>query len=131
MIPNWLAVGLGGFIGAVLRYAVAGLMQRRFAMFLPAGTLAVNVIGCFVIGLAMTWFSGRGEHLSTWRFFLVTGILGGFTTFSAFGYEFVALLHNGDMRSATWTILAHLVLCIAGVELGRIFAQRLFVSPGF
>lgn len=130
MIPNWLAVGLGGFLGSVLRYVLSGLMQRRFPAFLPAGTLAVNVIGCFVIGLAMTWFSGRGEHLSTWRFFLITGVLGGFTTFSAFGYEFVTLLHAGETRTATGTILAHLVLCFASVELGRMIAQRVFVSPG-
>lgn len=124
MIPNWLAVGLGGFAGAVLRYLVSGVMQRRFSAFLPAGTLAVNVIGCLLIGAAMTWFSGKGEHLSSWRFFLVTGVLGGFTTFSAFGYEFVSLLHAGEMRTAIWTIVGHFVLCIAAVELGRMVAMR-------
>ncbi|MFN0196271.1 MAG: fluoride efflux transporter CrcB [Planctomycetaceae bacterium] len=123
MIPHWLAVGFGGFLGAVLRHVLTGVVHRRFPAFLPAGTLAVNVIGCFVIGIAMTFFSGRGEHLSTWRFFLVTGILGGFTTYSAFGYETVQLWHSGDARSAMWTIAGHLVLCFAAVECGRIIAH--------
>ena len=82
------------------------------------------MIGCFIIGLAMTWFSGRGEHLSAWRFFLVTGLLGGFTTYSAFGYETVTLAHQGDLRSVVWTVFAHLFLCFAAVELGRILATR-------
>lgn len=130
MIPNWIAVGLGGFAGAVLRYVLSGVIQRRFPAFVPAGTLAVNIIGCFVIGIAMTWFSGRGEHLSAWRFFLVTGVLGGFTTFSAFGYEFVTLLHVGESRAAAWTVLGHLLLCFAAVELGRLVALRLFATLG-
>src|SRR3982751_5831062 len=85
---NLLLVGTGGFLGSVFRYLLGGAATQIAANSrLPVGTLVVNVVGCLVIGMLAAF----GEQLRPWsegaRFFLFTGVLGGFTTFSAFGYE--------------------------------------------
>jgi len=94
-VGNFLWVGLGGFIGAVARYAVAVAMGPAATLRFPWPTFTVNVLGCLAIGLLAGYFTRvpAPEHL---RLFLVTGILGGFTTFSAFGVESLGLLRRGD-----------------------------------
>ena len=123
-----LAVGCGGFLGAVARYALTGLMHRRFPAFLPAGTLLVNVLGCLVIGVLMALVRERvllSGH-ETLRFFLITGILGSLTTFSTFGFETVELIQESNLRLAAWNVAGNLVLGLAavwfGLWLGRMFA---------
>lgn len=91
MAQQILLVGLGGCIGSVARYLVSTWVQSRSASLFPFGTLAVNVLGCLLIG-ALMGLSVERESLSpNLRLLLVTGVLGGFTTFSAFGYETLAL----------------------------------------
>lgn len=123
-----LAVGLGGFVGATARYALTGLMHRKFPAFLPAGTLLVNVLGCLAIGVLMVLVKERvllSGH-ETLRFFLITGILGSLTTFSTFGYETVELIHESNLRLAAWNVTGNLVLGLAavwfGIWLGRLVA---------
>ncbi len=87
-----LVVGTGGFIGAVSRYTITGLVHRALTVremtrFLPAGTLVVNVIGCFLIGILMAFVTTRQLVNDRAKLFLITGILGSLTTFSTFGYE--------------------------------------------
>ncbi len=116
-----LAVGLGGFIGAIARYALTGLMQRKFPEFFPAGTLLVNVLGCLVIGVLMAFVVKERGTLSdheTLRLFLITGILGSLTTFSTFGYETVQFIQDSNLRMATWNVAGNLVLGFAAVWLG-------------
>lgn len=117
-----IAVGLGGFLGAVARYVLSGLMQRAAPAFLPAGTLLVNVLGCFAIGIAMALVTERVLVSESVRLFLVTGILGGLTTFSAFGWETVELLREREPRLALLNVAANLVLGFAAVWLGRTVA---------
>ena len=114
-----LIVGLGGFIGSIARYKLGELIfhmtaQGRF----PFGTLAVNVLGCLVVGV-LAGFAERhnlfGQEL---RLFLFTGLLGGFTTFSAFGLETVHLIRRGDLGIAALYVGASVVLGIAAVWLG-------------
>ena len=83
-----LLVGAGGFVGSVLRYGLSGAVHRLlpFAAF-PYGTLAVNVVGCLAIGLLAGWSEARQVIGPELRLFLFIGLLGGFTTFSTFGYE--------------------------------------------
>ena len=93
-----LLVGLGGFVGSVGRYKLGGTILHHAAQWrFPLSTFLVNVTGCFVIGL----LAGRVEHRDLFspetRLFLFTGVLGGFTTFSAFGYEGVFLLRRGEL----------------------------------
>ena len=123
-----LAVGLGGFAGAVLRYAITGWVQHRFPTFLPAGTLAVNVLGCLVIGFLMTIIIDQPAGNEAWiphsvRLFLITGILGSLTTFSAFGYETVELFREDRIRLALWNVAGNMGLGLPAVCLGRLAAR--------
>src|SRR5436305_1903512 len=93
---NILLVGAGSFIGGICRYLMAQAVQLRFFTVFPYGTLSVNITGCFIIGVIY----GMTEkfHLAPeWRLLLATGICGGFTTFSAFSFETISLLKDGQM----------------------------------
>ncbi|MFQ5730929.1 MAG: fluoride efflux transporter CrcB [Planctomycetaceae bacterium] len=116
---NLLAVGAGGFVGAILRYGISGLLQKKFPHFTPAGTLAVNVLGCVCIGALMAVVTARQDQFSPrLQLFLVTGILGSLTTFSTFGYETVELLREQEYRPAFWNVAANLALGLPAVWLG-------------
>ena len=119
-----LLVGIGGFLGSISRYLVSGLVQRLIpAASFPLGTLAVNVVGCLVIGLA----AGAAEHRhsldETTRALFFIGFLGGFTTFSTFGYETYALARNSDMLGAAANITLHVVAGLGAVWLGFSLAR--------
>ncbi|MEX0714955.1 MAG: fluoride efflux transporter CrcB [Planctomycetaceae bacterium] len=111
-------VGTGGFLGAIGRYVVTGLMHRRFPGFLPAGTLAVNLIGCLAIGVLMELVIQQKLSAGPWRLFVVTGLLGSLTTFSAFGYETVELMREEDFRRALWNVTGNVLLGCAAVAAG-------------
>jgi len=87
MIKVLMIIGTGGFIGSISRYLVQQLMQEKFDTTFPIGTMAVNILGSFIIGLVYA-LSERGDILSPeWRLFLAVGLCGGFTTFSSLAYE--------------------------------------------
>ena len=102
-----LIVGLGGFLGSMARFLASSFVATRYAgaigpnMKFPIGTLAVNVTGCFLIGILAGWANGVQPLGTEARLFIFAGLLGGFTTFSAFGYETVEL-----MRVGAWTFAA-------------------------
>ncbi|OKL39337.1 fluoride efflux transporter CrcB [Pontibacter flavimaris] len=104
-----LAVGVGSFIGGVARYLLSVFIQTRAAVGFPYGTLGVNILGCFLIGLVAALLS-RGGLAAEWRPFLITGVLGGFTTFSAFSLESVYMLQAEQYGQAMLYILASVVL---------------------
>jgi CrcB protein len=108
----------GGGIGAVARYFLSGLAYQRFGSTFPSGTLLVNVLGCILIGLLMSVFEERFVLYPSLRIFLTIGILGGFTTFSSFSFETVALLRDGEFFFASANILVSVVTCLAGTWLG-------------
>lgn len=89
-----LAVGLGSFIGGIARYLLSLPLPIKLGTHFPWATFAVNILGCFAIGLVYAIFE-KGLISTEWRLFLATGILGGFTTFSAFSYETVFLFRSG------------------------------------
>jgi len=123
---KWLVLFAGGGIGAVLRFALALWVDERAPVAFPWGTLAVNVSGCFLIGLVASL--ADEQHLLTplMRLFLVAGVLGGFTTFSTFGLETWRLLEDGLSGFALWNVLASfgatLGAVAAGIWLGRSLA---------
>ena len=94
-----LLVGLGSFIGGAGRYMLSMFIQNKAANSFPYGTLTVNVLGCFLIGIVLG-VSARSGIPHEWRLFLATGILGGFTTFSAFSYESITLIRDGNSGTA-------------------------------
>jgi len=123
-----LAVGLGGFIGAVSRYTLGGfvdrLIQEKLQRPLPAGTFVVNALGCLFIGALMTYLQSR-EYPDAVRLFLVTGILGSLTTFSTFGYDTITLLQKNELGVASGYVVANLVVGFCFVWLGMLAAKTL------
>jgi CrcB protein len=112
-------VGVGGALGSVARYLASGLVQRMdlWGSF-PAGTLVVNVVGCAVLGVLGGLSDARFLFGSSGRLLLFIGVLGGFTTFSTFSYETMALLRGGEALKAALNVGASLLLCLAGTWLG-------------
>ena len=112
-----LLVGLGGGVGSMLRYLCSHVIVKVFAKPFPVGTLAVNIVGCFVAGLAsgLLLKMGGDERL---RLILMVGFCGGFTTFSAFAHENMSMIQNGSYLTAVAYILLSIVLGLAAVWLG-------------
>jgi len=114
----WLAIGVGGGIGAIARYGVNHLIQGRLADF-PVGILVVNVAGCLVIGLvAGLVATARVELSDVGRHLIVTGLLGGFTTFSSFGLDTFTLARGGHLPLALANVAASVLLGLAAVWAG-------------
>jgi CrcB protein len=113
-----LLAGAGGFLGSVARYGVSILLLPWCGRF-PWATLGINVLGCFLIGLLMPWVEGRPE----WLVFIISGILGGFTTFSAFGHETHKLAQGNSPFLAVLYVAASVGLGLAAVWGGRGLAK--------
>lgn len=90
-------IGLGGFLGTIARYFTGRLALQLFSAQFPYGTLSVNLIGCFLIGLIYGWFEKHHIYSDEWKLILATGFCGGFTTFSAFSIENLQLLREGEI----------------------------------
>lgn len=119
-MTNILLVGAGGFIGSVLRYIVSGYVQESARRLdFPYGILAVNLIGCFVIGLLAQVSEKFGAFSDESRAFIFVGILGGFTTFSSFGNDTVNLMRQEMMNHAFLNIGSNVILGLFAVWLGR------------
>lgn len=120
---TYLVVFIGGGIGAALRHGVNLGGARLFGTSFPYGTLTVNVAGCLIMGLLAGYFAFKGDVTQSWRLFLTTGILGGFTTFSAFSLDVALLYERGDIGlAATYTfasVAMSLVAVFAGLALMR------------
>lgn len=121
-MTNALAVFLGGGLGAVLRWLVGLWSLAWFGYGFPVGTLAINVAGSFAIGLSVAALDGLG---TTARLFFVTGLLGGFTTFSAFSLDTLTLWQRGEMIPAAFYVLASVVLSLAAAAAGLILSRGL------
>ena len=116
---TWLAVALGGALGSMARHGVNQLLHMRLGMRFPLGTVAVNLVGCFVIGLlAGLLASDRIALRFYWREFVFVGILGGFTTFSTFGLDTFMLTRTHSAGLAAINVVAQVVGGLAAVWIG-------------
>ena len=115
---SFIAVAVGGLVGCLLRWFLALLLNRYFPT-IPPGTLAANLIGCYIIGLALAFFAAYPAIAPEWRLLMTTGFCGGLTTFSTFSAEIVLLLQSGRFAWAMGGIAVHLVgsllMTIAGI----------------
>jgi fluoride exporter len=112
-----LAIGSGSFIGGVLRYLLSQFIQAKYTTAFPLGTLVVNLVGCFLIGLVFGLVD-KGTMTQNWKLFLATGVLGGFTTFSAFSNEALALLRDGHHGYAATYIVSSVVVGLLATAVG-------------
>lgn len=125
MLLKLFLVGLGGFIGASLRY-VTGMLIGRFAVEtqFPYGTFVVNILGCLLIGFLAGLTDARGLLNDTSRAFVFTGMLGAFTTFSTFSYETMGLFQNGHTSPALTNLGLQIILGLlavwSGIQLAKL-----------
>ena len=118
-------VGIGGALGSVFRFALGALVGRFAGEAMPWGTLVVNVLGSFVIGwfAAATTSGGRLAATPEFRTFVMVGLCGGFTTFSSFSLQTLALFNDGEPVRASANVLLSVGLCLASVWLGTALAN--------
>ena len=118
-----VAIMTGGGLGAVFRYLLFMGIQRFVSPSFPYGTLAVNLLGSFLIGILWSWFESA-RLIGEWRLFIFTGFLGGFTTFSTFAREATQLMRAGEYKTAATYILVSNLVGIGLVFLGYAMTKR-------
>jgi CrcB protein len=125
-------IAAGSALGGVSRYLVGGLLQRLTAQGFPGATLLINVSGSFLLGLVLEYAIETSAVSPELRAFLTIGFCGGYTTFSTFSYESLALMESGQWPRAGLYILLSVVLSIAAALLGVLAARQLIVirTPG-
>ena len=121
---GYLIVFLGGGIGAALRHGVNLGTARAFGTAFPYGTLTVNVVGSLIMGVLAAYFAFKGDATQHWRLFLTTGILGGFTTFSAFSLDVALLYERGEVSLAALYVLLSVAVSIAGLFAGLAIVRQ-------
>jgi CrcB protein len=126
-MENYLMVALGGAIGSVARFGTSGLVFRYFGGTFPWSTLVENILGSFVIGIAaaLAYTEGRWMIGQSTRIFIMVGLCGGYTTFSSFSLETLALMRNGEWIYAGTNVFFSVAMCILAVWLGQTAAAAL------
>jgi fluoride exporter len=115
---GYVLVFLGGGLGAMLRHGVNLATMRLLGSAFPWHTFFINVTGSLVMGLIAGWFALKADASQDWRLFLTTGILGGYTTFSAFSLDAALLYERGELGPAAFYVLGSVILSIAGLFVG-------------
>ena len=115
----WLLVGLGGFIGAILRYWISGWIQSGFITF-PVGTLTVNFLGSLILSIIVYTSQYQGLLGEEAKIFLTVGLLGSFTTMSTFSFESIKLLEQSEHMMFGLNIVGTIFLCLLAIYLGKI-----------
>ncbi len=119
-----LAVGTGGFVGAILRFLISGWVQKLSPTLFPVGTLSVNVLGSFIIGfLALYFESVVAPHQKA---LVITGMLGALTTFSTFSLETVTMLQGGLWGRVTMNVTLNVLLCVVATMAGMMLFKRIY-----
>lgn len=122
-LPKFLWIGLGGFIGANLRYLVQGWAAQRWGADFPFGTMLANVTGSFILAFFVVLAGERILVNPAWRLFLAIGLLGGYTTFSSFSVETLFLLESGRWLSGALNLLGNVLLGVGAAILGAWLAR--------
>lgn len=122
---NVLLVALGGGLGAASRFGVSLAVPARADAW-PVATFGINVAGSLAIGLLAGWLSSRGDVGEPWRLFLGVGVLGGFTTFSAYSLETMRMIERNDWAGASAYAIGSVVVGLIAVGLGLLVAKRVF-----
>jgi fluoride exporter len=121
---SYLLVFVGGGLGATLRYLINVTCARTLGTGFPWGTFLINITGSTVMGLIAGYLALKGEASQPWRLFLMTGILGGYTTFSAYSLDAALLYERGELASAALYVVGSVVLSIAGLFAGLALVRQ-------
>jgi len=122
---NYLIIGVGGFAGAVTRYALAVWIGQRWGRSFPLGTFVINISGSLLIGLLMPLLTERFIVNPQWRLLLVVGFLGAYTTFSTFEYETGALLKDGEWLFAGLNVFLSVTVGFIALKIGEMIAKSI------
>lgn len=125
MLNQILAIAVGGALGAVMRFGLSSSIYKVLGRSFPYGTLTVNVLGSFLIGLLFILLTQKLQVSEEWRSAIFIGFLGAFTTFSTFSMETVTLLESGEIWRAGINVILSVTLCIAATWLGLMLAKQL------
>jgi fluoride exporter len=128
MLPSILSIAAGATLGALLRWLLAGRFNPMYPA-LPMGTLAANLAGGYLVGIAVAYFADRPDLSPEVRLFVITGFLGGLTTFSTFSAEVVMQIHEARLLAAFTTALVHMLGSFALTALGIATVHYLRHSP--
>jgi fluoride exporter len=120
---NILIIGLGGFIGAILRYSISGWVHKVVSSTFPYGTLAVNILGSFILGFFLILAEERFSFSPLWRSFIAIGMMGALTTFSTFSYETFMMLQDNLYGQALLNIGVNVVVTLGAVWAGMSLAR--------
>jgi CrcB protein len=124
-VLDFLAISLGAIFGANARYWMSRSALRLLGPVFPYGTLAINVLGSFILGFFMAWTTQRVMADPRWRLFVAVGFCGGFTTFSSYAFESMALIEQGQWTLAATNIVSNNVLSLIAVIAGMALARLL------
>ncbi|MGN6284443.1 MAG: fluoride efflux transporter CrcB [Afipia sp.] len=122
---SYLLVFLGGGLGATLRHGMNTFCARLFGTHFPFGTFLINITGSLVMGLIAGYLAFRGQAAQPWRLFIMTGMLGGYTTFSAFSLDAALLYERGEVGLAVGYVLGSVILALGGLAVGLALVRQL------
>jgi CrcB protein len=120
---NYILVSAGAAIGGALRYGISSYIQKNISVIFPYGTLVINVVGSFLLGIIMFYLNEKELIGSDFRLFLTVGFCGGFTTFSTFSYETLSLLRDSEIGLAIYNVLLNIILCLVGIYLAYLISK--------
>lgn len=120
---NYFLVAAGAAIGSAFRYGISSYIQKHISVIFPYGTLVVNVVGSFLLGIIMFYLSEKNLVGNEFRLFLTVGFLGGFTTFSTFSYETLNLFRDSEFSLAIYNVLLNVILSLAGISLAYLISK--------
>jgi len=124
-LKDFLAISVAAIVGANLRYLISRLAAREFGPIFPYGTLAINLVGSFIVGFFVIWTAERVLLDPRWRLLVVVGFCGSFTTFSSYAFESMAFFEQGQWALMIANILSNNLLCLGGALAGMALARVL------
>ena len=124
-MKDFLAISVAAILGANLRYVLSRVAAREFGAIFPYGTLVINIVGSFIVGLFVIWTTERVLVDPRWRLLVVVGFCGSFTTFSSYAFETMSFFEHGQWGLMALNIVSNNLLCLAGALGGMALARAL------